>query len=143
MYDDRGVQTVALVQAAATLLLAGIGWVVQVVVYPAFALVPASAWERYHDAHSRRITVVVGPPWLVQGAATAVLLLDDVTRPLTLACAAAALAGVLLTSGAVREHGRLAAGVDAAVLRRLLRWNLARSLVWTAGGVAALALAVA
>lgn len=134
--------TVALVHAAATLLLAGVGWVVQVVVYPAFALVPASVWARYHDAHSRRIAVVVGPPWLVQGVTTVVLLVDDAGRPLVLACAAAALAGVLLTLGAVREHGRLAGGVDPAVLRRLLAWNLARSLVWTAGGVAALVLAV-
>lgn len=134
--------TVALVHAAATLLLAGVGWVVQVVVYPAFALVPASVWERYHDAHSRRIAYVVGPPWLVQGVTAVVLLVGDPGRPLVPACAAAALAGVLLTFGAVREHRRLAVGVDAAVLRRLLRWNLARSLVWTAGGTAALVLAV-
>jgi hypothetical protein len=138
---DRDVPTVALVHAGATLILAGAGWVVQAVVYPAFALVPAAAWPRYHAEHSRRISFVVGPPWLVQGATTVVLLVDDATRPLVLVCAVAALAGVLLTVGAVREHGRLAPGVDGAVLRRLLRWNMARSLVWTAGGVAALVLA--
>jgi hypothetical protein len=135
------VQTVALVHAAATAVLAGIGWVVQVVVYPAFALVPAAAWGRYHVEHSRRITLVVGPPWLVQGVTTVILLVDDPFRPLVLVCAAAALAGVLLTVGAVREHGRLAAGVDPATVRRLLRWNLARSIAWTAGGAAALLLA--
>jgi len=140
--DDRRVPTVVLVHAAATLLLAGAGWVVQAVVYPAFALVPAAAWERYQSAHNRRITLVVGPPWLVQGATTVVLLVDDPFRPLVLVCAAAALAGVLLTAGAVREHGRLESGVDPAALHRLLRWNLARTLVWTGGGVAALLLAV-
>ncbi|WP_132431926.1 hypothetical protein [Pseudonocardia endophytica] len=74
---------------------------------------------------------------------TVVLLVDDLTRPLVPVCAAAAVAGVLLTLGAVREHGRLTAGVDPGVLRRLLRWNLARSLAWTLGGVTALVPAAA
>lgn len=141
MNDDHGVSTVALVHAAASLVLAGIGWVVQVVVYPAFALVPTGAWQRYHAMHGHRIAFVVGPPWLVQGVTTVLLLLDDPGRPLVPACAAAALGGVLLTGGAVCEHRRLAAGVDDAVVRRLLRWNLGRSVMWTAGGVAALVLA--
>lgn len=126
------------VLAGATLLLAGIGWVVQAVVYPAFALVPDAAWPGYHAAHSRRITLVVGPPWVVQGVTTVVLLLREPLHPVTVACAVTALGGVVLTLGAVREHGLLDDGPDAVVLRRLLRWNLARTVAWTVGGAVAL-----
>ena len=54
-------------------MLAGVGWVVQLVVYPAFRLVGAEEWARYHDGHMRAITRVVAVPWLVQGVSTAAL----------------------------------------------------------------------
>ena len=55
--------------------LAGVGWVVQLVVYPAFRLVGTQRWVRYHARHTRAIARVVAVPWLVQGMSTAALLI--------------------------------------------------------------------
>jgi len=55
--------------------LAGVGWVVQLVAYPAFRLVSTEGWVRYHAGHTRAITRVVAVPWLVQGTSTAALLI--------------------------------------------------------------------
>ena len=63
------------VHLTASAVLTGVGWVVQLVVYPAFRLVGGDAWAPYHRAHTRAITRVVGLPWLVQGVSTAALLL--------------------------------------------------------------------
>lgn len=126
-----------LVHLVATTALATVGWLAQLVVYPSFALVGADGWERFHARHQRAIAVVVGPPWLAQGLAVVML-------TLTLGAPGAllgvlALAGVLLTVlGAVPEHQRLTAGGD---LRRLLRANLLRTLVWTSSAALTVALA--
>lgn len=125
-----------LAHLVATTALAAVGWLVQLVVYPSFALVGAAEWDRFHARHQRSIAVVVGPPWVAQAVSVALL-----TLALGLPGAglgALALAGVLITVlGAVPEHGRLTPGAD---LRRLLRANLARTLVWTASAAASVLL---
>lgn len=124
-----------LVHLVATVALAGIGWMVQIVVYPAFALVDDTQWPRYHRAHQRATALVVTPPWLVQGVAVVALALDHPAGTALSAVAALgmlALTGVLLTAlVAVPAHARLAERT-APTLRRLLVANLARTLAWTA-----------
>lgn len=122
------VDVLLLVHLVASTALAAVGWLVQVVVYPSFALVGPAEWDRFHARHQRAIGLVVGPPWLAQGVV--VVLLTLATGVPGAVLAALALAGVALTVlGAVPEHQRLGPGDD---LRRLLRANLARTLVWTA-----------
>jgi hypothetical protein len=146
--DERCWLVVHLVAVAA---LAGIGWVVQCVVYPAFALVGQPEWAAYHARHTRAITFVVGLPWAGQGISTAALLLRPghlVVHLVHLVLAALALVTVVSTIAvAVPAHNRLAAldpGIDSSrTLAVLLRANLVRTLAWTAsaGMVAALLLA--
>ncbi|MEO6879710.1 MAG: hypothetical protein ABI181_02025 [Mycobacteriaceae bacterium] len=129
--------TAALLAAAAGWWLAGLGWTVQATAYPAFADVPASRWTAHHAGHSRRITLAVGPAWIVQGAATLWWLLSSFGA-LSVVHALGALAGVLLTVGlAVPAHQRLARGFSPAAHRDLLRANLVRSAVFTATAVLA------
>lgn len=123
--------TAALVAAAAGWWLAGLGWTVQATAYPAFADVSVDHWTRHHAAHSRRITLAVGPAWVVQGAATMWWLVTGFGS-LSALHAVGALAGVLLTVGlAVPAHQRLAAGFSPAVHRDLLRANAVRSAAFT------------
>ena len=61
-------------QAAATLFMTGVIWIVQSVHYPLFALVGRDGFSEYAREHRRRITVVVGIAMPVE-AVTAVLLL--------------------------------------------------------------------
>lgn len=145
------------VHLVAVSALAGVGWVVQCVVYPAFALVGAPEWAAYHARHTRAITLVVGLPWAVQGISTAALLLQPAHLAGHLVLAVLALVTVVSTTAvAVPAHNRLAAldpGLSPATvastatstgtdvdgqLRALLRANLVRTLAWTAStGLAA------
>jgi hypothetical protein len=131
-----------LVHAGSTCFLAGLAWVVQVVVYPAFLEVGATAvWAGYHAAHSRRMVRVVTGPWAVQGGSLAALLiLQDDPSWLLAALSVCALATVLLTvAGAVPVHQQLAV-FDEAKVRRLLRVNAVRTAAWTIGAVLSLVL---
>lgn len=97
------------VHLVATAVLTGVAWVSLVVIYPAFALVGAAEWARFHAAHVRAITRVVAGPWVAQGVSAAALLLDS---PVSFAAVAVpaglALAAVVLTfAGAVPSHNRL------------------------------------
>jgi hypothetical protein len=125
--------------------LAGVGWVVQHVVYPAFRLVGTAEWARYHAGHMRAITRVVALPWLVQGVSTVALLIVPPAGGQLAAAVLAALAlvaVVVTVRTAVPAHGRLAAEPDPADLALLLRANLARTLAWTGStGLAAMLLA--
>jgi hypothetical protein len=121
-------------------VLAGVGWVVQAVVYPAFWLVGPNEWARYHAIHMRAIGWVVGPPWVAQGLSTAVLVLapPDGNRPAAVVLAVLAVVTVAATvASAVPAHGRLDSGRGGADLRTLLRANLARTLAWTGATVIA------
>jgi hypothetical protein len=133
---------VHLVAAAA---LAGVGWVVQVVVYPAFRLVGAGEWARYHAGHTRAITRVVAVPWLVQGVSTAALLLAPAAggRPAAVALAVLALVTVVATVvAAVPVHGRITAGAGTKDVADLLRANLVRTVAWSGSTVLAALLLV-
>ena len=138
-----------LVGIAAT-FLAGLGWTVQTLVYPTFLTVGAAVspadWLTFHQRHSRRIASVVGFPWLVQGLATAALVLamPEDTRAghaaidlLILLSAATVLITVV---GALPAHRRLARGFSADTVRGLLRADLLRTLAWTACSLLAVAI---
>ena len=123
------------VHLAAVAVLAGVGWVVQLVVYPAFRLVGADEWVRYHGTHTRAISWVVALPWLLQGVSTAALLIAPAAGGRTAAVVLAVLALVTVVATvvtAVPAHGRLAASRDTADVSVLLRANLVRTLAWTA-----------
>ena len=124
-----------MVHLVAVAVLTGVGWVVQAVVYPAFRLVGADGWARYHARHERAITLVVAVPWLAQGVSTAALLFAPAAggRAAAVVLAVLALVTVGATVGvAVPAHGRLARSVGARDLAVLLRANLVRTLAWTA-----------
>lgn len=122
------VDVLLLVHLVASTALAAVGWLVQVVVYPSFALVGPAEWDRFHARHQRAIGLVVGPPWLAQGVVVVLLTLATGVPGAVIAALALAVVG-LTVLGAVPEHQRLGPGGD---LRRLLRAKLTRTLVWTA-----------
>ena len=134
-----------LAHAAATCALAGLVWVVQLVVYPAFLHVgPTPAWPAFHAAHSRAMTRVVVLPWAVQGLCCAVLLVrrpDGVPLPLALLAAGLGLATVALTLGVqVPLHTRLSQAYEERAALRLLRSNRLRVLAWTAAAATGVAM---
>lgn len=131
--------TVLLVNAAATWFMAGVIWIVQVVHYPLFAGVGAPGFPGYHAAHSRRIGLIVGPAMLTE-AATALLIAfsppDGVAA--WMAWTGLALVAVLWLATAalaIPQHGRLSTGFDPAAHARLVAGNWVRTAAWSARGV--------
>jgi hypothetical protein len=129
----------ALLGAAA--LHAGFQLTVTLVVYPALADLPPDGWGPAHDAHSRRITPVVGVVYLAALVACGGALLQA-PSPGVLVAVAGTLAAVAVTAvSAAPTHGRLGRGREDALVRRLLRADRLRcaaALVALAGAVAAL-----
>ena len=61
---------VLLAHLAATLIMVGVIWFVQVVHYPLFSRVGPEKFSLYTEAHPRLATYVVGPPLLVEAVGT-------------------------------------------------------------------------
>jgi hypothetical protein len=138
---------IVLAHAAATLVLVGLIWTIQVVHYPLFDLVGRDGFVAYEAAHSARITAVIALPWAVQGVTTAALLLSSPDGlPRWLVWVAAVLAAVPVAAtvlASVPAHTVLGGGFDAAAHARLVSTNWWRTAAWTAhGGVAIAMLAV-
>jgi mRNA-degrading endonuclease toxin of MazEF toxin-antitoxin module len=139
----RGPVSWLVVHLVSVAVLAGVGWVVQAVVYSAFRLVGPGEWAHYHAVHMRAIAWVVGAPWIAQGLSTVVLVLapPDGNRAAAVVLAVLAVVTVAATvASAVPAHGRLEARRGGADLRTLLRANLVRTLAWTGATVIAVVL---
>lgn len=91
------------------------------VVYPALAEVDDERWPRAHDAHSRRITRLVAPVYvLLAGACLWVLIAGPHDTLPLVAVAGAAVSGVTTMAVAAPTHGRLGRGRTSSAVRRLL-----------------------
>jgi Domain of unknown function (DUF1772) len=133
--------TLLVVHLVLTAAYAGFQWTVRVLVYPQFAQVPPDAFAAYERSHQRRVTRVVGPLFVGQGATTLVLLVArPAGTPLAPVLAGAACLAVVLGVTAllaVPLHRRLDRGWDPAAHRRLLRVDAVRVVAATAGTAAA------
>ena len=122
-------------QLGVTAAMFGIIWIVQLVLYPAFADIEEHRWLAFHKMHTDRITWVVGP-----------LMCGELAVSLALALVAAgSLSGIglLLTLGlwahtffrSVPLHLRLSLSRDPSarleLVRTLVRHNWTRSALWT------------
>lgn len=133
--------------AAATALHAGFQVTVTGLVYPGLARVPEAQWRVNHEVHSRLITPLVVLTYglvLLTGAwvwrapspeSTALVWLWVATGSLVVCFGATA-------AVAAPTHGRLAAGKQDALVRRLLWVDRVRALTASVAALAALAAAL-
>lgn len=138
-------ETLLLLQAATTLPLCGLIWVVQLVHYPLFREVGNDAWRRWHREHTRRISWIV-MPLMAAEAIVAALLLEDARRrgaPNHLELVGVflvALHGASTAFVQVPLHAALSRGFEPELVARLIRTNWVRTLAWSARGMLALAM---
>jgi hypothetical protein len=134
---------IVVLHGAATALMIGIVWFVQVVHYPLMALVGRDGYPAYQAAHSRRTTFVVMPPMLVEmGTGVWLALRASPLFPASAAWTGLALLALVWASTfflQVPQHSRLEAGFDAAAHRRLVQSNWIRTVAWTLRGLLVLA----
>jgi hypothetical protein len=127
----------ALSHAAASCGMAGVLWVVQLVLYPAFAIVPIENLPAYAAAHARRITPIVGPLMLVEAATFVALVMLRVPMPgwIVVVGAATLIANWVSTFlWQVPLHGRIQRG-DVGAIALLVRSNWLRTICWTTRGL--------
>lgn len=134
--------TLLLLHAGATLLLVGLIWTIQVVHYPLFDAVGADRFADFEARHTAAIGKLLVVPAGMEVALSAWLAIappDGV--PLGLILASGALLAVIWVTTAfvqVPIHGRLSAGFDPVVHRRLVASNWWRTAAWSLRGIAAL-----
>ncbi|MEO0514136.1 MAG: hypothetical protein AAF086_02425 [Planctomycetota bacterium] len=145
--------TILLTNAAATLYMVGLIWMVQIVHYPLFDGVGSEAFTEYEARHTRGMTPIVLPPMVIE-LATAILLV------VMLPAARASGSGVPMWMGwvglamvvgvwavtfalSVPQHAKLAQGFDPRAYRLLVDTNWLRTAAWTLrGGLAVWMLAI-
>ena len=126
-----------LANVAATLFMAGVIWVVQLVHYPLFAQVGEPGWGVYHAAHARRMTLVVLLPMVIELGTAGLLILappSGLPRGLLWLGFVLALATWAATFWlSVPLHGKLGQGTFVAESHRaLVTTNWLRTVVWSA-----------
>ena len=132
-------QIVLLTHLAATLVMVGVIWFVQVVHYPLFERVGKAGFSAYSAAHSYLTGLVVGPPMLLETAtALALLFVRPAGVPAVLVWAGLALLALVWFSTGllqVPRHRALGLGFDALDHRSLVLSNWVRTGAWSVRGL--------
>ncbi|MBC8100522.1 MAG: hypothetical protein H7Y11_13850 [Armatimonadetes bacterium] len=124
-----------LANAAATLLMTGVIWLIQVVHYPLFDRVGAEAFRTYEAAHTNLITCVVLPLMLIELLTAILLVAQPIPQvpPLVIWVGLGLVGVVWLTTAFVQVplHGQLAAGFDVGAHQALVASNWVRTIAWS------------
>jgi hypothetical protein len=130
---------ILLLNGAATMLMVGIIWFVQVVHYPCFNQVGSERFRHYQILNLSRTRWVVGPPMLIEAVTAALLVWQPPTAELKPYCWAAffllIFIGLSTAFLQMPGHQLLATQFDAAVHERLVRGNWLRTVAWTLRGL--------
>lgn len=123
--------------------LAAVLWVVQLVVYPAFASIDPGNFCAWHRRYTRTIGCVVAPLILIQAAAVAHAWgsLSPAPGPLVVQSLAILVAWGVTAAVSVPLHHRLGKSRDPVAMQRLVRTNWWRTLAWSLAALAAWRLA--
>ncbi|MFM2093443.1 MAG: hypothetical protein RIS70_567 [Planctomycetota bacterium] len=126
---------ILLANVAATAVMTGVIWFVQVVHYPLFVLVGEQGFANYEQQHRALTTWVVGPPMLVEALTAGLLVIyaPPYAKRWQLV-AGLILIAVLWASTALIQvpcHETLSHQFERAVAERLVASNWLRTVAWT------------
>lgn len=111
--------------------MAGVCWMVQGFVYPAFREVPDDRWAEHHGRHCFLIGLVVLPPMLAGFAAGVFCLFQPGGIGVKAAAVAFILGFVWTFISPAPIHSKLASGKELARIDQLIGANLPRTVLWT------------
>jgi membrane protease YdiL (CAAX protease family) len=127
---------ILLANLAATLLMTGTIWTIQLVHYPLFNRVGTEAFRDYAAAHTSAITCLVLPLMAVE----LLTALGLVAQPLPevphvwfwIGLGLVGVAWLMTAFVHVPQHGQLASGFDEVTYQALVTTNWVRTIAWTA-----------
>jgi hypothetical protein len=130
---------VLLSNVAATFVMLGIIWFVQVVHYPLYTRINPDAFPNYEVAHVNLITLVVGPMMFIEAITALLLLLSPPgNTPFWLLAVGLGLVAIIWAVTVfvnIPQHNALSNTFDADVHRMLVLTNWIRTGAWTARGL--------
>jgi hypothetical protein len=107
-------------------------WLVQIIIYPGLARIPAKDFVSYHAWYMVRITAMVLPLMIVEVIITvAWLFLLDASLLAIFTGGLVAIIWLSTFALQVPIHQRLQSGKDASLIRRLVATNWIRTAVWS------------
>ena len=113
-----------------TVFMVGAIWLVQVVQYPAFLLVPEESFKTYHAKHSDRISYIVAPAMLLELICAYWLFYEFGAKNLVYLLIIATI--FLVTAFvSVPLHNKLVAGKDELIIKKLILTNWIRTVLWS------------
>jgi hypothetical protein len=129
---------VLLLHAGATLMMAGVIWIIQIVHYPLFDRVGGETYIAYQSGHMALITLVVLPLMLAEALTGLLIAISPPPGiPAWAAWVGLGLIGVVWFMTMfinAPQHGMLARGFDPAIHAALVASNWIRTLAWSARG---------
>ena len=127
------------VQGAATLLMTGLIWFVQIVHYPLMSRAASVRFDEFSRLHQQRTTWVVAGPMLIEAGSCGILWLQHpgVASQTHHVLATLILIAIWISTLLLQMplHARLLTGKDQAVIKRLVCGNWLRTIGWTARGI--------
>lgn len=121
---------------AATWMVVGLIWVIQIIVYPQFLRVGTAGFREFHFGHCVRIGLMISVLLLAELGTALWLYLDgNRSSPFLISLGMFPVIGLSTALFQAPMHIRLMGGFDATVIRRLILSNWLRTLAWTARGV--------
>ncbi len=115
---------------SATAIMVGVIWLVQLVHYPSFYFIDEENFKEFSYFHQRNITYIVGPVMLVEFLSGLYLLpKSEILFQINMVL----LVFIWLVTFffSVKEHNNLIGGKDLESIRRLVKTNWMRTIIWT------------
>ena len=122
-------------QIAATFLMTGVIWVIQIVQYPFFSSVSSENFPKYHQGYTFWITPIVAPPMIVELITSIFIIfyppvnIDSKLFWLGLFLTSTVWASTFFLQ--IPLHEKLAAGFDANTHSALVNTNWVRTIAWS------------
>ena len=132
MEIGSGDHLVFYLQLASCAVMTGVIWIVQLILYPTFSLIEKDRFKQFHEMHSSRITLIVGPAMLIEMITAFLLLMHN--RTAMAWWVNFGLIILLWMSTAflsVPIHNKLADGFDLIKIKKLVLTNWPRTFLWT------------
>ena len=135
----QAIELILLIHMAATWIMVGVIWFVQIVHYPLFRLIGRDEFSDYQLSHIHKTSQVVLVPMFIEMGTGGLLVLSppaDIPRWLPLMGMGMLLIIWALTGFVqVPQHDILTSGFDEKAHRTLLLTNWLRTALWSARGI--------